>query len=73
MTDYAVDFQPIGRKGECRADETILACARRLGVDISSVCGGRGTCNSCRIRITSGALSEPTDIETGAFTRQELD
>jgi uncharacterized 2Fe-2S/4Fe-4S cluster protein (DUF4445 family) len=72
VTDYVVAFMPIGRKGKCRDSETILACARRLGLGISSVCGGRGTCHTCRIQVLSGILSEPTRSEIEVFSPQEL-
>jgi uncharacterized 2Fe-2S/4Fe-4S cluster protein (DUF4445 family) len=72
VSSYTVVFEPIGRKGECQEGESILACARRLGIDISSVCGGRGTCNTCRIQVTSGTLTEPTPSEVEAFSPEEL-
>ena len=72
MATYTVVFEPIGRKGECQDSESILACARRLGVGISSVCGGRGTCNTCRVQVTGGKLSEPTPSEVEALSAQEL-
>lgn len=67
-----MDFEPIGWKGKCRDSESILACARRSGLGISSVCGGRGTCHTCRVRVTSGILSEPTRSEVEALSPQEL-
>jgi uncharacterized 2Fe-2S/4Fe-4S cluster protein (DUF4445 family) len=72
MKSYSIDFQPVGQRGKCREDESLLDCARRLGIGISSVCGGRGTCNTCRIRVESGALSEPTHGELEVLSVQEL-
>ena len=72
MSNYTVVFEPIGRKGKCRDSESILACARRLGIGISSVCGGRGNCNTCRVQVTGGTLSEPTPSEVEALSPQEL-
>ena len=34
MTFYHIDFEPIGRRGQCPADQSLLDCARELGVDI---------------------------------------
>ncbi len=68
-----VDFEPIGRRGKCRSEETILDCARRLGVGINSICGGLGTCHSCRVQVLGGTATEPTANELEAFSRQELD
>jgi len=72
VTDYIIDFEPIGWKGKCQNSESILACARRSGLDVISVCGGKGTCHTCRIRVLSGILSEPTLNEVEALSPQEL-
>jgi uncharacterized 2Fe-2S/4Fe-4S cluster protein (DUF4445 family) len=49
-----------------------LTCAHRLGVGISSICGGRGTCRSCKVQVLSGTVSEPTPNDREAFTPEEL-
>ena len=72
MTTCNIDFEPIGRRGECQKGESVLDCARRIRVGISSVCGGVGTCGKCRVKIISGAVSEPTARETDELTTQEL-
>jgi uncharacterized 2Fe-2S/4Fe-4S cluster protein (DUF4445 family) len=72
MTAFSIDFQPVGRRGECRKSESLLACARRLGVGINSICGGEGTCYSCRVQILRGTASKPTRNEREAFSSQEL-
>jgi uncharacterized 2Fe-2S/4Fe-4S cluster protein (DUF4445 family) len=72
VTEYIIDFEPVGQRGKCRHSESILDCARRLGIDISSVCGGRGACGTCRVQATAGKLSEPTQSELETFSPQEL-
>ena len=72
MTDYTVDFEPIGRRGTCRDNQSILDCSEQLGIGISSICGGHGTCHSCKIRVLSGTVSKPTSSEREVFTSQEL-
>ena len=72
MTAYTIDFEPVGRRGECQRNESLLACARRLGVGINSICGGKGTCHSCKVQVLSGTVSKPTSNELEAFTPQEL-
>ena len=67
-----VDFEPVGRRGSCAPDQSLLDCARRLDVDIVSVCGGVGSCGRCKVQIVSGRLSEPTPEERGALTAGEL-
>jgi uncharacterized 2Fe-2S/4Fe-4S cluster protein (DUF4445 family) len=72
MGDYLIEFQPIGRRGSCPSGETFLECARRLGVELASLCGGTGKCNSCKIRVLQGNLSELTPAQQAAFTEAEL-
>ncbi|MCB0116566.1 MAG: 2Fe-2S iron-sulfur cluster binding domain-containing protein, partial [Caldilineaceae bacterium] len=49
-----VVFQPAGRQGEIPAGMTLLEAARRLGVEIESICGGHQTCGKCKIVVESG-------------------
>lgn len=72
MTACTIDFEPLGRRGECQGNESLLACARRLGVGISSICGGQGACHVCKVQVLSGTVSKPTSSELEAFTSQEL-
>ena len=50
---------------------TVLNASMLANVRHPSVCGGRGRCSTCRIRIEDGAgsLSEPTDEERKVLTR----
>ncbi|MFC2070945.1 2Fe-2S iron-sulfur cluster-binding protein, partial [Chloroflexota bacterium] len=73
MADYIIDFQPVGNRSKCRDGESILDSARRLGIDISSVCAGRGTCGTCRVQVTGGKLSKPTPDELETFSPQEME
>ncbi len=72
MAVYTVDFEPVGRRGQCQCNESLLACARQLGVGIVSLCGGQGSCHSCKVRVLNGSVSEPTSNEREAFSPQEL-
>ncbi len=49
MTDALVIFTPSGKRGRFAIGTPILAAARQLGVDLDSVCGGRGICSKCQI------------------------
>lgn len=49
-----VVFTPSGRRGEVEAGCTVLDAARQLGVDLDSVCGGRGICGRCQVVPTFG-------------------
>lgn len=54
MTRVKVNFQPSGRRGDVEKGITLLDAARQLGVDIESICGGKGTCGKCKVRIEEG-------------------
>ncbi|MGD8599401.1 MAG: ASKHA domain-containing protein [Anaerolineae bacterium] len=71
MTIY-VDFEPVGRRGDCPEGESLLECARQLGVDLANLCGGVGSCARCVIQILEGDVSEPTDSESDHFSFEEL-
>ena len=60
---YHIDFEPVGRRTEATADETLLDAAQSVGIELAAVCGGSGTCGKCRVRLMEGALTPPTDVE----------
>jgi uncharacterized 2Fe-2S/4Fe-4S cluster protein (DUF4445 family) len=72
MTAFTIDFEPVGRRGKCQKNESLLACARQLGVGINSICGGEGICHSCKVQVLSGTVSKSTPNEHEAFTSQDL-
>lgn len=49
---------PSGRRGRFPIGTPILDCARQLGVDIDSVCGGRGICGRCQVVVAEGDFSK---------------
>jgi uncharacterized 2Fe-2S/4Fe-4S cluster protein (DUF4445 family) len=52
--DPLVIFTPSGKRGRFAAGTPVLAAARQLGVDLDSVCGGRGICSRCQIAPSFG-------------------
>jgi uncharacterized 2Fe-2S/4Fe-4S cluster protein (DUF4445 family) len=54
--DALVIFTPSGRRGRFATGTTVLDAARSLGVDIDSVCGGRGICGRCQVTQGLGAF-----------------
>lgn len=57
MSDPLVIFLPSGKRGRVPSGTTVLAAARSLGVDLDSVCGGRGICSRCQVSPAAGAVS----------------
>ena len=68
----SVDFEPVGRRGECPSGQSLLDCAHRLGVDLVSLCGGAGTCGRCVVQVVDGQVSEPTPDESEYLSPEEL-
>jgi uncharacterized 2Fe-2S/4Fe-4S cluster protein (DUF4445 family) len=75
MSDALVIFTPSGKRGRFALGTPVLTAARHLGVDLDSVCGGRGICSKCQItpgygdfpkhgvQVASDALSEWNAVE----------
>jgi len=56
--DPQVIFTPSGRRGRVASGTTVLDAARSLGVDIDSVCGGRGICGRCAVTPAFGSFAK---------------
>ncbi len=57
-TDALVVFMPSGKRGRFPLGTPILKAARSLGVDIDSVCGGRGICGRCQVEVSEGEFAK---------------
>ncbi len=57
-TDPLVIFTPSGKRGTFPVGTPLLTAARQLGVDLDSVCGGRGICSKCQIAPAFGDFSK---------------
>ena len=53
-----VVFTPSGKRGNFSLGTSILKAAQSLGVDIDSVCGGRGICGRCQINQATGNFAK---------------
>jgi uncharacterized 2Fe-2S/4Fe-4S cluster protein (DUF4445 family) len=71
-TIYHVDLEPIGRRVEIAAGQTLLDAARTAGVDMVAVCGGAGWCNTCIVRPLTGHLSPITQPERDGLRAEQL-
>ena len=84
IKEALVVFTPSGKRGSFPIGTPLLDCARTLGVDIDTVCGGRGICGRCQIvqgvgefakfGITSVLenISPPNDVEKRYASKREL-
>ncbi len=57
-SDPLVIFTPSGKRGHFPVGTPVLTAARQLGVDLDSVCGGRGICSKCQITPSYGEFSK---------------
>ncbi|GAA3875490.1 ASKHA domain-containing protein [Celeribacter arenosi] len=57
-TDPLVIFTPSGKRGRVARGTPVLQAARQLGVDLDSVCGGRGICSKCQVQPSFGQHSK---------------
>jgi len=53
-----VVFTPSGKRGRFAQGTDLLDAARALGVDLDSVCGGRGICGRCQVRVAEGEFAK---------------
>ena len=65
-----VVFAPAGARVEVPEGTTVLAAARRAGVDLDSVCGGRGVCGRCQVIPTAGAVGPWSATEAAYVARR---
>ena len=56
--EVLVVFTPSGRRGRFPVGTSVLQAARALGVDLDSVCGGRGICGRCQVVQSIGAFAK---------------
>ena len=56
--DALIVFTPSGRRGQFPLGTAILDAARALGVDLDSVCGGRGICGRCQVVQSVGEFAK---------------
>ena len=75
LADALVVFTPSGKRGRFPLGTPVLQAARSLGVDLDSVCGGRGICSKCQVEpqagefpkhgvtVSEGALSPWNEVE----------
>jgi len=66
-----VRFLPGGMQGRVPRGDRVDQAARKLGVDLQSVCGGQGTCGKCKVRLLRQAGSDSLEVALSAPTKLE--
>ncbi len=67
-----IEFQPSGKRIEAKPKTNLLQATRQAGFDLAVVCGGVGTCGSCRVKVIKGKMSDPTPEEEKKIPEVQL-
>jgi uncharacterized 2Fe-2S/4Fe-4S cluster protein (DUF4445 family) len=70
---YLINLQPVGKRVHVDAGSTLLDAAQSGGIAIASLCGGIGSCDSCKVRLISGKLTPATLEEQATFSPADLE
>lgn len=66
-------FQPNGISYINKEGESVLRCAQNAGVSCENICGGKGTCGKCKVKVEIGEFNAVTKEEEKYFTAKELE
>ncbi len=55
MDHFAITFRPDGKQISIHSGATLVEAAGQAGIFLDTVCGGRGTCNKCRVYLEPGS------------------
>lgn len=64
---------PSGDAVTASVGTTMLEAIRAAGIPHASVCGGRGRCTTCRVRVSDGGQALPTPNETEALALRRIE
>ncbi|MBI3091223.1 MAG: DUF4445 domain-containing protein [Candidatus Tectomicrobia bacterium] len=67
-----VTFHPEGRAVFVSPGTSFLDAAYEAELDVQAICGRRGRCTSCRMKIIRGRVEPPTDLERQQLSEDDL-
>ncbi len=69
-----VTYQPDGKHGQVPKGTTVMEAAQGMGVEISTICGGKKACGKCRVLTnpSDGGMSPITEEERKILSQDEL-
>lgn len=80
MVGTKIVFLPEGKSIEVDTGISILEAAKKVGIMLESLCGGKGTCGKCRVIVEAGAENlnmttreELNLVKNGKFSQELLD
>jgi len=71
-------FTPSGKRGQVSVGKSVLEAAQQLGVDLDTVCGGRGLCDRCQVDQSVGQFakfgirSDPSHLSAPSTSEKEF-
>jgi len=69
----SIRFEPSGLKVKVPQGTVLLEAARKVGVYLTSICGGDGYCGKCKVVVNEGQFrSNPTTLLTGEESRENV-
>ena len=72
--EIEVVFQPYGTRKRILPGSTIMEASKIIGVDLNTLCGGKGTCGKCKVKLQKGVegLNLYTEMELKHLSEDEL-
>ncbi len=72
MGKNIIIFQPEGKRVEIEKEDSILSAALKVGVDLVSICNGKGTCGKCKVIIDNmDSVTSLTEKESEMLSNDE--
>ncbi|MFX1276874.1 MAG: ASKHA domain-containing protein [Promethearchaeota archaeon] len=70
-----IDFEPISRRIHLLKNRNIYENLTKAGIQIRSLCGGKGSCGKCKILIERGInfMNPPTNSELKALSKEDIE
>lgn len=65
-------FQPMSREAEIKKGFTLLHAAREAGINLESICGGKGKCGKCKVILGKGEVYLLSDSHKKYLSEKEI-
>lgn len=72
MDQVSIVFQPYGKRASASKTDNLLDLAREAGINIRSICGGKGSCGKCKVIVRKGEIDFRYDPKEKLLTEEEL-
>jgi uncharacterized 2Fe-2S/4Fe-4S cluster protein (DUF4445 family) len=74
LTNGNITFAEYRKTTQLSQGSSILEAAKKVDIEISAVCGGRGLCGKCRVVVKEGShnLGAVSRLETMSLSKEEL-